>query len=600
MPYNVATNEWSLSDKMLNLKFEKEAAYELQSHRHQEWTENYELYRNRVKTNRLTQRQAINVPLMKETIKTSLSNIDDAPNVDWKELSGDEQKELYFQEIWNQQMKDNNVDLVDILDKKNVLLYGFSAKKLNIGEKGIEITVMDVFDILLDPLFNPWDLETSRFVIHQNIFKSVRDILADDKYSAAGKEELKIWAESPPGITQSKENEEAWKAKMERLKSMGVNSDDFGYFAGGDRIVNLTEHFTTSWNNEEKKFERRVVVYADNQVELMDELLEDLIGVDFWPFDVWSEDPETNDVYPDGVGDTVRTPNKVLNVWISQMMENRTLKNFQMHWYLPTQGYKPQTYTPGPGVMLPAPPGEDINKVIRPVEVSGLEDTMDMITAVIGMVERATGVTALQKGESEQGDQTLGEIQTLLSQANERATAMTKFYRLAWYRLAVKWCKMLKANAPKLMKLFKVGRSGKGYSVNIMLTDWQSEAGFEPIVRSTSEQEVNNLKSMQKFQMALAQFPNNTALKQIAQKRMLEVLDLTADEMRQVEEAQKQADELEMQQKMMEMVGQPEGGSGPTAPGAPPFAPAAEVPADQDIGDMEHIMRRMSQINQLS
>src|SRR3972149_3573872 len=88
----------SLMDKLVA---EKTAANELQKRKHEDWNENYELYRNKVRTNRLTQRQAVNIPLMKETIKTILSKIDDPPMIDWEELSGDENKELIFQEMWN-------------------------------------------------------------------------------------------------------------------------------------------------------------------------------------------------------------------------------------------------------------------------------------------------------------------------------------------------------------------------------------------------------------------------------------------------------------------------------------------------------------------
>ena len=41
--------------------------------RHQQWTENYLLDRDTVITNRLTQRQSVNVPLMKATRKTLLA-----------------------------------------------------------------------------------------------------------------------------------------------------------------------------------------------------------------------------------------------------------------------------------------------------------------------------------------------------------------------------------------------------------------------------------------------------------------------------------------------------------------------------------------------
>ena len=41
--------------------------------RHSQWTTNYELYRDTVITNRLLQRQSVNVPYMKKTVKTYLT-----------------------------------------------------------------------------------------------------------------------------------------------------------------------------------------------------------------------------------------------------------------------------------------------------------------------------------------------------------------------------------------------------------------------------------------------------------------------------------------------------------------------------------------------
>lgn len=550
MPYDILHGTWTLTQEMERLQVEKKAAIELRQRKHQDWDENYELYRNKVKTNRLTQRQAVNIPLMKETIKTLLSKIDDAPNVEWKELSGDQEKEMIYQEIWNDQFKMNKLELIDILFKKNILLYGYSLLELNINDNGVSVAVPDIYDVYLDPLMNPWDIDSARFLVRTNIFRSVREIIADENYEAAGKEELKIWVDSPAGILASQKNKEEWEKKMERLKAMGVQNKDFPYFAGGDRVVNLTQHLTRRWNTTTQKFEKRLEVYADDKIQLRDETLEAALGVDFWPYVICSEDPETTDVYPDSVADIIRTPNKILNVWISQMIENRTLKNFQMHWFLPMQGYTPQTYTPGPGMMLPAPPGDDINKVIQPVAISGLDDTQASIDFLTAIVERATGATAIEKGQPEAGQQTLGEVQILVGKAQERATAMTKFYRMAWYELALKWCKLFDANAPKTIYLFKIGANDKVYPKTVFKSDWQSEAGYEPQINSTSEQEQNEIKSIQKWIFILGQFPNNAVLREIAQKRELELLDLTPQELKQVNEAEKKMQEQAQMQSL--------------------------------------------------
>ena len=221
-----------------------------------------------------------------------------------------------------------------------------------------------------------------------------------------------------------------------------------------------------------------------------------------------------------------------------------------MHWFLPMQGYQPQTYTPGPGVMLPAPPGDDINKVIKPVEISGLDDTMAAIQALTNIVERGTGATAIEKGQAEQGTQTLGEVEILVGKSVERAIGMAKFYRMAWYEIAWKWNQMMHANAPKVIRLYKQGRSGRVYTKKVMAGDWKSTEGYEPIIASSSEQEQNRVQSLQKFIFILQQFPNNTALRQIAQKRMLELLDLSSDEMKQVEEAEGQQQPQQQPQTM--------------------------------------------------
>jgi hypothetical protein len=527
-----------LSDKMLKLQKEVQAANEHQERKHNDWNDNYELYRNKVRTNRLTQRQAVNLPLMKETVKTILSKIDDPPQVDWKEKSSDELKELIYQEMWNESFREQKLEWLDVLDKKNVLLYGLSTKFLNPDDNGINISVLDTYDVVFDPLMDATDIETARFVIRKNIFRTLREILADDRYTEEGKNELKVWADSPSAIIQSQTNEEEWEKKMERARAMGVDHKDFPTFAGGDVLINLSEHYTLMWNAETEEFDRHVVTYADEWAELLDEKLTDLIGVDELPFVVWYEDPETNDIYPDGVADLVRTPNKVVNVWYSQLIENRTLQNFQMHWYDATiDGYSPQTYEPGPGRMLPAP--GDPRSVIMPVEINGLDETLNAINYVTTIVERGSGAVAIEKGVGESGQQTLGEIEILVGKAMERSVAMQKFYRGSWYELANKWSNMMHANPPKNITLYRTGQTtGKLYEKKVTPDEWKSKAGYVPEISSTSEQEADNIKSVQKFQAVMAQFPENPELKKISMSRQLEILDFTPDELKRVLDAE--------------------------------------------------------------
>lgn len=577
-----------LSDKMLKLTNEKKSAREFQLRKHPDWNENYELYRNKVKTNRLTQRQTVNIPLMKETIKTLMSKVDDAPEVDWQENSGDQMKEIIYQEMWDTNFLEDDLELKDILDKKNVFLYGVSTKMLNLKKDGVSIDVTDVYDIVVDPLMKPLNIETARFVIHQNIFRSLRDILVDERYTTEGKDQLKQWLATDRGIVQSAKNKQEWEKSMERLRSMGVYSEKFPMFAGGDVIVNLTQQFTNLWDAKKKEFVRHVIMYADDVIELMDETLMDAIGMDEWPMDMWCEDPETNDPYPDGVADLVRTPNKILNIWFSQQVENRTLQNFQMHWFDSTQeGYVPQTYEPGPGRMLPAP--GDPNKTIMPVQINGLDETFAAMDYLTNIVERGTGATAVDKGQSDKGVETLGEIEILVGKSIERAKTMAKFYRASWHRIAVKWDKMMQANASGFKKktLYKTGNDGKVYPKVVYPSDWKSKAGYKPSVASSSEQEADQIKSIQKFGFVMQQFPNNAALKKILQQRELKLLDLTSAELKEVEDEES---------KMANMPPVPPAG---TTPAVAPVNPGAPAPAPAPAGNEPDLSGPIGQLKSM-
>ena len=535
---------------------EKEDARQYQRRRHRDWDDNYQLYRNDVKVNRLTQRQEVNIPLMKETIKTLMSKIDDAPQLDWQELNGDEHKELLFQEMWNSDFDRINFEGIDIQDKKNVLLYGRSFKKLGWGKDGMEVDVLDIYDVVIDPLTNPLDLETARFVIHQNIFRPIEDVMEDDRYTPEGKAKLKEFLLSEDAVVQSGQNRINYERKTRRLREFTSNNQEsgFDYFndiAAGGVIVNITEHISNVWNKGKKEFEKRVIVYADDAIELMDKPLKELLGIDFYPYVTWGDDVETNDFWSDASADLVRSPNKIVNMYYSQMIENRMLSNFQMHWYDATiEGYVPQTYEPGQGRMLPAP--GDPNKVIKPVDISGLDETMTAIDFIIRTVEKATAATSIEKGIGEDKQVTLGEVEILVGKALERVTAITKFYRRSWYDLAIKWYQLMVANEKGSRKLYKLAASGKIWAKTVTRKDWTSEFGYKPIVRSSSEQEAEKTKAVQMIDFVMQRFPNNVALRKIGRSRMLELIKLTPEEMRSVEEADKQQEEQIEQQPIVQ------------------------------------------------
>src|ERR1017187_822299 len=144
--------------------------------------------------------------------------------------------------------------------------------------------------------------------------------------------------------------------------------------------------------------------------------LTELLGVDFYPFITWADDPERNDFYSDGVADIVRIPNQVLNVWFSQLVENRTLRNFGMHFFDSTanENWLPGAWTPEAWGFYPLP-GKP-SDILQSVEIPDLSESLDEMQFIKNMVGSAPAATSVKTGDVDKNKVTLGEIE-LVTQA---------------------------------------------------------------------------------------------------------------------------------------------------------------------------------------
>jgi len=528
-----------VDDKQLleKLKQEKEVAWTFQSRRHSQWNESYNLYRDFVQTNRLTQRQAINFPMMKASLRTLLANVDDPPSLEFKNLEEGEaaqKKEMVTNEMWLEHFEDLNFEDLDILDKKNVFLYGRSFKKLNFLEKSFKTEVLDNWDMLVDPKTNPMDLETAKFLVHIHIFKSLREILADTKYEQKGKNELKNFLDSDTegGIIAMADAKETLAAKQERLETMGV--ENFDEFGASDVIVELNEHYTLIW--EKNKFVRYIVITAvgsnESKAILFKKPLKSVIGIEDWPFTTWADDLELSDFWSDGKADTVRTPNKILNIWLSQLLENRTLRNYGMHWFDSTDpSFIPTQYEPKPNGMYPCP--GDPNKLTKQIEIPDLSESLDEMMFIKGLIEEVTSATPTKKG-IEGKEKTLGEVELIQAESNENISGIAKFYRKSWKQFAKLWYKILDANVSisQSVDLFKESTKGSGrmFKKSIQAKDWKSRAGYRIRVLSTSEQKQKNVEEINKWIAIKNQFIDNPKLVTMAERKILEGLGLEKTE----------------------------------------------------------------------
>lgn len=520
-------------DQIEKLKTDELADFQFQERRHEEWKENYQLSRDKVTTNRLTQRQSVNIPLMKGTLKTILANIDEFPAIEFEEQGNDKQKEIFLNSYWDDFVIKDKLEIKDIVDKKQELLYGKTWRKLNISYGRPTSEVLEPYDVLVDRFSDPSDIETNHHLIHCNIFRTLGQLEANPNYSKTAINNLKIFYGSANGLISAEQTTRLLQAKNERLGEMGV--PDINLPALGHTVVELKVYYVKIFDLKDQEEHIHVIVRCANET-LMAKPLKEILSIDFYPFVTWSSDPERNDQYPDGTADIVRTPNKVLNVWFSQLVENRSLRNMGMNFYDATakEGWVPQSFDPIPFGWYPLP-GKP-SEVYQKVDIPDLSESLDEISFVKGLVESATAATATTKGETDNNKVTLGEVELTLAAAKERISSISKFYMLAQKEFGDKWGKLVNANGDKIeaVKIYKKGYRGNMYSKTLSPKDWQSEDGYSCKVVSSAEREQKSVQTIQKMNAAKQEFMGNTAFEKIYDQRLLEFVGLNADESKEV------------------------------------------------------------------
>ena len=530
-----------------------QGAYQYQKRRHDQWRENNNLYRDVVLTNRLTQRQTVNIPIMKETIGTVLSKTDEFPEVEFEALVQDPVQEVEVNEMWRDDVRLEKLEAKDMVDKKQCYLFGRSFIKLNVSEGRIRFEVLHPMDVQIGEFTDPADVEGSAaYIAHTNIIRPLSSLKGNPLYDQKLLTELENDFVGERGEVLSQENQELLRKKNEFMADLGYQEVDAPQV--GEIYVNVTEHYLRVWDEDEE----RMCIYVVNtgqgvsdEKHLGTQKLEDLLGINFFPIETWAMDPDRHDIWSDGIADTVRQPNKVLNTWFSQLVENRTLRNFGMNYYdiSASEEFRPQSYEPRPWGWYGVPGNP--KDVVQRVDVPDLSDTMGEMEYVTRVIERSTASTATEKGVSEKGQITLGEIELMAANANERITSVAKYYRPARERLAEKWFKLMVGAADLIepRELFKKGASGRYYSKVVSPKEWSKDMIANAV--STSEREQKSLENVQKLQAVAAMFPQNLAMKKVFQGRALDMVDLTPEEKEEILQSE------EMMQGMMPQPMQP-------------------------------------------
>jgi len=533
------------------LQLEKDSALEWRKRRHPDWTDVYTLYRDKVITDRITQRQTINIPLMKYVIHTILKNLDETPSLYFSNLDNKHQPEVFYNEYFKEMARRGKMPIKDAIDKKQGALFGRTFKKLNIENGKVTFEVVDPQDMLVHRYVDPSDLSTAPCIIQTGIYRTLREILVDESYDKSAKTELRRYFSEESTKLEQDQTSELAQERAERMETMGVT--DVMDPVLGETYIELNEAYryepSVAVKDETVIWRYALASTAKGLFKLNKKELHLIIGKtkdNFWynhfNYSTWGADPERTDFWCDGPADIVKQINIVLNTWISQLVENRTLKNFNMHYYDSTNAqFVPQTFTAEPWGWYPTP--GDPSKVVQTVQVDSLDDSLDEIKFLIEIAEKATAATSAQTGSVEQRQVTLGEVQMALANAEERIKSVEKYINNSWEDFGMLYIKMLEgANAIlDTLEIHKKGRQGKKmYTKKIGPKDWLTKSGYVAEITTKKDKQAEDIDNIQKLDAAMGAMPDNIPLLNIRKKKLLEFADLPAEDVNTVMEFEKQ------------------------------------------------------------
>ena len=537
-------------EDLMKIDADKKSALQFRERKHNDWTDNYTLYRDKVIVNRLTQRQTINIPLMRYGLQTIMKDIDEPAMLYFKNLDNNEQKEIFYNEYWTDSAVKNKLPIRDRIDKKQAILFGRSFKKLNIVDGGFKMEIIDPQDMLVERHVDPADIDTARCVIQTNIYRTLTEIENNKDYNSDVIADLKGYYARDNSTQEQEHNFSAFSEKAKRMSDMGL-TDAYDPLVG-ETYIELNEVYRKEWNDKLQDTEIIMYVVASTDggmYKLYKKPLQEIIGEtedDFWsshyPYTSWSPDVERTDFWSDGPADTLRQPNKVLNSWISQLVENRTLKNLNMHYYDSSNAqFVPQTFSPINWGWYPVP-GKP-QDIIQDVTVGDLSDSLAEIQYVIGVAEKAVAATSAQTGQVEKSQVTLGEVQLALDNAVARTKSMATYYIEDWKSFGLKYTKLLDAKGSELDSVV-VGKKGRNsnriYTKEIKPKDWLTKTGYKVEVKMKEDKDKEDTNTLQKLNLAKAIMPNNTPLNDIYKKKLLDFSGLNSDEQKEVMDFEKQ------------------------------------------------------------
>lgn len=544
------TKELTNSQITEKFKLQKDSGTTFRERRHDTWNEIYLRYRNKPQVNRLINRQSVILPLMKYAIQSYIKDMEKLPSLYFHNLSNDDQKELFYNEHWKYTLKHNKLPTKDKIEKKSAGLFGRAFRKMNIVNGKVSIKVVPTINMLIDRYCDPSDINTSQYVIETKIYKSLYELEQMDNLDKKALARIKFYFQSKEGVVEAEKNYQEMLAMNDRMSKLGL--EDAYNPKVDETYVEINQAYMKLYSNLSQKEVFHICNFActEGGTELLtrNELSEIFGKVkgDFWddnvPYSSWTPDDETDDFWSDGPGDVVLPTARIIDAWGSQLVENRTLRNYGMNYYDATKKkFMPQAWTPQPGGWygLPGKPSD----VFQKVDIPELSESIDEIQFFIELAEKAVAINATQQGAVEKSDVTLGEIKLSLQNAKERIKDSSTSYIDSWEDTATKYVKMLEGAFDSLdpVEVSQKGRNNlKNYSKIITAEDWFDNVGYRVEIKTEEDKQQKDIEDIQKLQAVKTIMPENEVLEDILEKKACEFAGLTMDQTQQVLDKQKE------------------------------------------------------------
>lgn len=321
----------------------------------------------------------------------------------------------------------NMWDMKDLVGKLQMILYGraiylYSADSSNGYEASLEN--VDVYDFLIDPAAGGLDIERGAYMGRYGVVKYKEDLKRGVKDGIYLKGEVSDFLTGPGNSTDLTQEELNKKNRTYGQRVFNADKE----ISGHDKFI-FWEWYTTYEGT------RYYLLLSENRgCALRCEPLTDLFASNLWPFWTYAAFLDLTEFWTPGYADFVREIFMAQHVSVNQMLDNAEQINKPMKYVdvtsiesLAELKYRKDGY-------VKFKTGTDLQRAIRIQETPSIQTPLEVYSMLDALQEKASGVTASAKGNSE-------EDKVGIYEGNEANTAdrfglVNKSYSFGYNRFA--------------------------------------------------------------------------------------------------------------------------------------------------------------------